>query len=951
MIKSNKLIQSSDSEEIKSEESEESEQSEQSEQSEESEQSEQSEESKKSEQSEQSEESQSIEIDESLEDINFESIDEDVHEILIKYIPNLENAINIFNKETLTNIFNDFFDNYYKSKDLVDDYFTFLENKNTGLEKLYILQNEISYKQVTPEFYKEMYKNSYLNFIDILNSTFNNPLDLLDNNNFITNNIFNVQLNRRKLKIIKEDGISEDNIDKIDEIMKTNINESLYSKINKIKEYNDKDILLKFEDNDFDYINDIMIRYGKNIFHMTDNEYNLIPKLNDKKPTIKKSNKILETKYEKWHDDISKYYYNSSLDELQEDEIRNLLNEYTIKKTNLNDKLLFNNVIELETNISNGLLEVDDVYNNIKDYLKFKEIDLILNILLELNKNKSDVVDFTVKNNDYNYVDNVFSDMYEFPIELIEIIDNEEFDNKENIFFDNDNVLIIPSNNLQNNNFEKDLIQEIGIPEEYIDRKVIDILLDNTTDLEKMSIVIFYLYYEIQKRAYSEDLVINLNESCSESWNPYYEPLEFTVDNKLIFKDKPSVYSYIICCFKNITDNRIPENDILKNISKLYKNQKLFQNFIKELKTTYNDKKESFIIDKDTNFYKSLLNNINKNPIHQNYVQALKYIVPKKLKRINKNILGCCPQLLNEKYEAFNDIKNKSDDKYLAPIQTYIDENNQIVTNTKWNSIKYIPDNIEYKKINSYPHNIIIDENNQFNIDIKKYLIDENQLINEDEINIITKDSLLKDYVKNSITTFNTYKTVSGNFSLENFILTKCKSIYNLKILISVGLTNNHNDIDIDNQQQYDKNDIELLNISIDKIENICIEDLTISKNKNNLYIYFAAKYITLNYFKNSENANLLYNNLKNLEKKLVPTRDEYNKMINNYREDLKVKAIEAMELLTKEDKELAKQLKNNKIIDSYEQYVNNIKENEINIDDNNDNIIYKGDDENDVPL
>ena len=119
--------------------------------------------------------------------------------------------------------------------------------------------------------------------------------------------------------------------------------------------------------------------------------------------------------------------------------------------------------------------------------------------------------------------------------------------------------------------------------------------------------------------------------------------------------------------------------------------------------------------------------------------------------------------------------------------------------------------------------------------------------------------------MKNSITTFNTYKTVSGNFSLENFILTKCKSIYNLKILISAGLTNNHNDID--NQQQYDKNDIELLNISIDKIENICIEDLTISKNKNNLYVYFAAKYITLNYFKNSENANLLYSNLKNLEK------------------------------------------------------------------------------------
>ena len=41
-------------------------------------------------------------------------MDDELPEILIKYIPRLENAINIFSKEELKYYFNDFFDNEYK---------------------------------------------------------------------------------------------------------------------------------------------------------------------------------------------------------------------------------------------------------------------------------------------------------------------------------------------------------------------------------------------------------------------------------------------------------------------------------------------------------------------------------------------------------------------------------------------------------------------------------------------------------------------------------------------------------------------------------------------------------------------------------------------------------------------------------------------------------------------
>ena len=74
-------------------------------------------------------------------------MDDELPEILIKYIPRLENAINIFSKEALKYYFNDFFDNEYKSKAIVDDYVDdFLTNKSK-IEKVYRLLDNIEYEE------------------------------------------------------------------------------------------------------------------------------------------------------------------------------------------------------------------------------------------------------------------------------------------------------------------------------------------------------------------------------------------------------------------------------------------------------------------------------------------------------------------------------------------------------------------------------------------------------------------------------------------------------------------------------------------------------------------------------------------------------------------------------------------------------------------------------------
>ena len=91
-------------------------------------------------------------------------MDEELPEILILYIPNLENAINIHSKDALTNYFNDFFNNEYKAQDIVDDYVDdFLLDKPKGLDYIYKLNDDIEYETKQNKKYKEMFINFYSN--------------------------------------------------------------------------------------------------------------------------------------------------------------------------------------------------------------------------------------------------------------------------------------------------------------------------------------------------------------------------------------------------------------------------------------------------------------------------------------------------------------------------------------------------------------------------------------------------------------------------------------------------------------------------------------------------------------------------------------------------------------------------------------------------------------------
>ena len=65
--------------------------------------------------------------DDSDEDYDYVELDEIIKEIVITYIPKIKNAINLFDKDSLINFFNEFLDNQYKSKDLVEDYLLFIK--------------------------------------------------------------------------------------------------------------------------------------------------------------------------------------------------------------------------------------------------------------------------------------------------------------------------------------------------------------------------------------------------------------------------------------------------------------------------------------------------------------------------------------------------------------------------------------------------------------------------------------------------------------------------------------------------------------------------------------------------------------------------------------------------------------------------------------------------------
>ena len=857
-------------------------------------------------------------------------MEDELPKISIKYIPTLENAINIFSKDALYYYFNEFFDNETKSKDIVDDYVDdYLVNKPKGLEDIYTLIDDVEYEERLFENYMKMYKNNFQNKEDLLKSLFNNPFNF--ESSYI-DNFINVIHTDRQFKIgttIPDDLKTLE----ILQLYKTALNESLYSKLHQIPQEINSNIPLTFKDNNFDYVNDMMRRYGKNIENMTDEEYDKIPKLVDKeektiKPIILNAENIVF-----WDDDINKYIIDN-LENYTEDDISSILNYLSEKNLNSpNSTDIFNNLTDLYKSIADNNIDIEDVYKNANDYLKKIEIERLIKIFTKL-KNSKDTEIIEVKTI-CNSIDQVFKNEYKFLKEFIEIIDNEDENNIDDTYIEFGNILRpnIETTKIDQDNkniFLKTLINELG--------KDLKINLDDMieymqlfNDTEKMECALFYLYITLQSNYYNNNYDdITLSEQCDDIFNEFTEPINI-IDSKVIFPKSKSIYAYIICCFKNIIDNEYfknitdneyftTEKDIEKKISKLIKKHPRCQDQLNELQVLYDNIKDT-VEKTDTKFYRNLVNQLKKsnesnNDVkYINFVNALKYIVPKKLKKVNPFISGCCAQLLNQDYEAYNDITSHKDN-WFDDIK-YSLKNNTITYENTWNAKNYLPEQIKQQPIEA------------FNYEEEDNIDDYNIEIDDPEINEYLKDqSKLNKYVEDSVISFMAnVSTKTEIFSLKNYILEKCKIVQNFKHLLLTGCLK-------DSKYYYEQ---------IATLENSCCNDSNFKKKRSDMYVYLAAKY--LRNFNSVEN-NEIYDKIKELGSKVILSREQYNKSISNYREKLKVEAIDILESLDAEYKEVAIMLKKSGIINTYDDYDTN------NIDTNKDPIVnYQGDDNNDQAL
>jgi len=541
-------------------------------------------------------------------------------------------------------------------------------------------------------------------------------------------------------------------------------------------------------------------------------------------------------------------------------------------------------------------------------------------------KNNKDTEIIEVKNI-CNTIDKVFNNEYKFPKEFIEIIDNEDEDNINDNYIEFGNILRpnIETTKIDQDNkniFLNTLINELGK-----DLKInLDLMIEYMQlfdDTEKTESALFYLYITIQSNFYNNNYDdITLNEQCIDIFYEFTEPINI-IDNKVNFPKSKSIYAYIICCFKNITDNEYftTEKDIEKKISKLIIKNPSCQDQLDELQQLY-DNIEDTLEKTDTKFYRNLVNQLrtsnesNNDVKYINFVNALKYIVPKKLKKVNPFIAGCCAQLLNQDYEAYKDI-TANNDKWLEEIK-YSLINNTINYENTWNAENYLPEQIDQQSIENFDY-----EEEEDNID------DYNIEIDDPEINEYLKDqSKLNKYVEDCVNSFMAnVSTKTEIFSLKNYILEKCKIVQNLKHLLLTGCLK-------DSTYYYEQ---------IATLENSCCNDSNFKKRRSNMYVYLGAKY--LRNFNSLEN-NEIYDKIKALGSKVILSREQYNKSISNYREKLKVEAIDILESLDAEYKEVAIMLKKSGIINTYDDYDTN------NIDTNKDPIVnYQGDDNNDQAL
>ena len=195
----------------------------------------------------------------------------------------------------------------------------------------------------------------------------------------------------------------------------------------------------------------------------------------------------------------------------------------------------------------------------------------------------------------------------------------------------------------------------------------------------------------------------------------------------------------------------------------------------------------------------------------------------------------------------------------------------------------------------------------------------------------------MKGFAGECLDTFNSYATtVSQKF--KYFILDKCTDVQNLKLLFSI----------VARIQPEMRSKIHEYRKEIEKIENICCMDEDFNAKRRYVYRTVACMTISDDTFNNTTISSQLHSEISRLDM-IVPTRDDYNKIITKYREDRKIHALNILKSKSKEEKDQLKFLKEANIYNYIESDVNpntNSSERE-----DFDKFVYKGEDENSESL
>ena len=946
---------------------------------------------------------------------------EKINKIDIIKILKEKNNINIFNIDSLHYYYDDLFsynnDSLYnnnKIKDLVNKHLSLLDDEIEKNEVFYLNHEKVKYKlfnkfnldKVNLLNNLKLEKNIEI-YNNIINDITNNILVYSSTNNKNLKNTNNTLINLYKREFyLSELKIPEDCILNIKTRYINVENESLISKLDKIEEERDKEII--FLENNFNHINDIMIRNNKDFFNMNIEEYDKIPEIKEK--IKKKKKEIIDLNESEWiikKDNIIDNIGNIDI-EINNEEIDKLINEMGEIKTNLennlkngllyeeeilynNKKIKYYNYNNLEKDIENENIDIDIVIKNINDYLKLKSIIhsiLYLNDLKKYDKDNINIEEYKDKLKIIEQFDNILLEKLVIDKEILEIIESEE--NNEDIDLNNEiydididisddnkniinkNIILLEpdmelkysynyKNNIElynniNNILKKyifNLIEYSGLNVDISEilSKSIKILRNNMDELELFSIFFINWYIYIYEEELEDNLDVVLNSECINLWQRT-KPIEF-IDKGYNY-DSKSIMSYIICCLENL-ELDINIDKLFDKIYHIYINNNEISNKLLYLLEYYNSKiKNKTNDDIYLNILLKLKKGLEKDDINvkSKYTQALLYL-PLKLNRVNNYIMGCCKQLLNKNFRAFTDLDNSKQLKY---IKDYM-KNYKKINKDKWKSIKYIKNNLNIDK------DIDKDKDKDENKD--DINIEEKEIINN-KINIITfinenfenfpiemlkfkNDSELNNIVENNIKNYLSYISINNkknNQIFINIIKEKCKFVDILKKFIQISLQISHNFAD--KAKEY--------NNYINKLENQCCQDKIFYNKRQNIYKILGSYYITDINFNNNEIADEFYKRCLNILNKNIPTRIELNDLINKYREETKIKAINKLQNKNKYEKDLDKELKKMGIIDYMQNDENNNENNDENKDENNDEnnddiINYKGEDENFIDL